>query len=181
MDIIVQPDARGATQGWLDFAGRRFRCALGRAGVRLDKREGDGATPQARMALRGVLYRPDRLARPDTGLPVRALTPMDGWCDDPAAPDYNRPVALPHAARHERLWREDAIYDVIVELGWNDDPVLPGRGSAIFLHVARPHYAPTEGCVALARDDLLALLAALPRQCFLAISPPPESAARPAG
>jgi L,D-peptidoglycan transpeptidase YkuD (ErfK/YbiS/YcfS/YnhG family) len=161
MDILVQSDARGATRGWLCFADRRWRCALGRSGVRADKREGDGATPQARIALRRVLYRPDRLPPPETRLPVRALTPRGGWCDDPAARDYNRFVTLPHAARYETLWREDAIYDVIVELGWNDDPVVPGKGSAIFLHVARPGYAPTEGCVALALEDLLHLLRAV--------------------
>jgi len=153
MEIAVSPD------GWLQAAGRRWRCALGRAGVVADKREGDGGTPRGVLPLRRVFYRPDRLSPPATGLPVRALAPDDGWCDDPADPAYNRLVRRPYPASAERLWRDDAVYDVIVELGWNDDPVAPGRGSAIFLHVARPDYGPTEGCVALALSDLLALLA----------------------
>ncbi len=145
--------------GWLGWGGERVRCALGRGGVRPDKREGDGATPVGRFPLRRVLYRPDRLARPATALPCAPIAPEDGWCDDPADPAYNRPVRLPHPARHERLWREDGLYDVVAVLGHNDDPVVPGAGSAIFLHVARPDLGPTEGCIALALPDLLRLLA----------------------
>jgi len=138
--------------------GRR-PCALGRGGVRVDKREDDGASPIGTWPLRRVWYRADRLAAPPvTALPTRVIRQNDGWCDDASSPDYNRPVELPHAARHERLWRDDAVYDVLVELGYNDDPPVPARGSAIFLHVARPGYTPTEGCVALGLDDLLALL-----------------------
>jgi len=153
--------------GRLRFGGLDFRCALGRGGClpEADKREGDGATPLGLFPLRQVLYRPDRLATaPQTKLPRTALTPDDGWCDDPADDHYNRPVKLPYAGRHERLWREDGIYDVIVVPGHNDDPPIPGLGSAIFLHVARPDYSPTEGCIALALPDLLQLLAvATPR------------------
>ena len=152
MDLIV-------SAGVVDWDGRRFRCALGRTGIRADKREGDGVTPAGRFGLRRVLYRADRLARPPTALPVAALTRQDGWCDDPADPMYNQPVRLPYPARHERLWRADGRYDLIVVLGHNDDPVVPGHGSAVFLHIAAPDYRPTEGCVALARDDLLAVLA----------------------
>jgi L,D-peptidoglycan transpeptidase YkuD (ErfK/YbiS/YcfS/YnhG family) len=93
-------------------------------------------------------------------VPKEPLAPEDGWCDDPTHADYNRQVRLPHPARHEELWRADALYDVIGVLGWNDAPVQRGRGSAIFLHLARPDFAPTEGCVALAQSDLLRLLAA---------------------
>ena len=152
MEILVWPP------GHLLCEGKRLRCALGRGGVRADKREGDGATPAGSFPLRRVMYRSDRLAAPATRLPVGALEPDMGWCDDPEDPSYNRPVRLPHAGRHEALWRRDGLYDVIVELGYNDDPVTPGRGSAIFLHCAAPGYAPTQGCVALAREDLLDVL-----------------------
>ena len=140
-------------------AGRRFRCAIGKGGRRPDKQEGDGATPTGLLPLRRLLYRADRLAIPACAVPREALAPSDGWCDDPADAAYNRQVRLPHPARHEALWRVDGLYDLIGVLGWNDSPAVPGRGSAIFLHVARPDYGPTEGCVALARPDLLALLA----------------------
>lgn len=141
------------------MAGQVWRAALGRGGVRDNKQEGDGATPPGVLALRRVLYRADRGPPPACAVPVEPLAPDDGWCDDPAHPDYNRMVRRPHPARLEALWRDDAVYDLIGVLGWNDAPVVPGRGSAIFLHVARADFAPTEGCVALAAADLRALLA----------------------
>jgi L,D-peptidoglycan transpeptidase YkuD (ErfK/YbiS/YcfS/YnhG family) len=146
--------------GRLAFHGRLVRCALGPAGViaAAAKREGDGATPAGAWTMRRVYYRPDRRGPPDTGLVVQPLAPDDGWCDAPTDPAYNRPVKLPYPASAERLWREDGVYDLIVELGYNDDPVVPNAGSAIFLHLARPDYAPTQGCVALSVADLEALL-----------------------
>ena len=137
----------------------RCRVALGTGGVRADKQEGDGATPAGLLPLRRVLYRADRGVRPRAAVPVQPLAPGDGWCDDPADPRYNQAVALPYPARHEALWRDDAVYDVIGVLGWNDDPVVRGRGSAIFLHLARPDWTPTAGCIALADADLRAALA----------------------
>ncbi len=142
------------------FAGVTYRAALGRGGVRADKQEGDGATPAALLPLRRVFYRADRVAKPRTPLPVEPLARSDGWCDDASHRAYNTRVTLPFEARHETLWRDDLLYDVCVVLGWNDSPVVRGRGSAIFLHLARPDHAPTEGCVALALPDLLAVLAA---------------------
>lgn len=146
--------------GRLVLEGRTWRAALGRGGARADKREGDGATPLGPLPLRRVLYRADRGARPPAAVPVEPIAPDDGWCDDPAHPDYNRPVRLPHPARHEALWRGDGLYDLVGVLGWNDAPPVRGRGSAIFLHVARPDGAPTEGCIALPDRDLRTLLAA---------------------
>ncbi|MBO0711974.1 MAG: L,D-transpeptidase family protein [Acetobacteraceae bacterium] len=155
-EAVVHPDGR------VVFAGQTVRAALGRGGVRAhaDKREGDGATPSGLLAIRRVLYRADRLAPPVAAVPIEPIAPEDGWCDDPSHPDYNRMVRLPHSARHEALWRQDALYDLIGVLGWNDAPVERGRGSAIFLHVARADGAPTEGCIALAKPDLCKLLAA---------------------
>lgn len=146
--------------GILHHAGQRYRAALGKGGITVDKREGDGATPAGVLPLRRVLFRADRVKRPAASAPVALLAPADGWCDDNEDRAYNTMVRLPHAARHEALWRDDAIYDVIGVLGWNDAPVVRGRGSAIFLHLARADFAPTEGCVALEQRDLLAVLAA---------------------
>lgn len=144
------------------FSGEGFtaRCVLGKGGVVSagQKREGDGASPAGSWPVRRVFYRPDRGPAPKTALDLVPIQPQDGWCDDPDHPLYNRPVTLPFAASHEKLWREEPVYDLIVELGYNDDPVVPGRGSAIFLHVARPDFRPTEGCIALEKEDLLAAL-----------------------
>jgi L,D-peptidoglycan transpeptidase YkuD (ErfK/YbiS/YcfS/YnhG family) len=153
MRAIVVPS------GTLTLQNETFRASLGWGGVRADKKEGDGATPVGVLPLRNVLYRPDRGPAPPCAVAVQAMTPNDGWCDDPAYPDYNRAVRLPIAASAEVLWRDDALYDIIGVLGWNDSPVQPGRGSAIFLHIARPDYAPTEGCVALAPEHLRRVLA----------------------
>jgi L,D-peptidoglycan transpeptidase YkuD (ErfK/YbiS/YcfS/YnhG family) len=151
--------ARLQPEGRLRFRGEDFRATFGRGGIRADKHEGDGATPASVLMLRRVLYRADRIARPRAAVPTEPLAPNDGWCDDPAHADYNRQIVLPHAGRHEELWRQDALYDVIGVLGWNDSPILRDRGSAIFLHVARPDWPPTEGCVALSLPDLMHLLA----------------------
>lgn len=151
---VLRPD------GVLRLAGETWRCALGRGGIRRDKREGDGATPVGLLPLRRVLYRADRVAAPRCRVAVEPIAPEDGWCDDPSHADYNRQVRLPHPARHEELWRADSLYDIVGVLGWNDAPVERGRGSAIFLHLARPDLGPTEGCIALPERDLRAVLAA---------------------
>jgi L,D-peptidoglycan transpeptidase YkuD (ErfK/YbiS/YcfS/YnhG family) len=139
------------------------------------KREGDGATPIGQWRVREVLYRPDRVRRPATPLPVRAMRRHDGWCDAAADRNYNRLVRLPYAASAEPLWRQDALYDVVVVLGYNDARVR-GRGSAIFLHVARPGYAPTEGCIALARAHVLRLLERLGARAAIGVLAPAKKA-----
>jgi L,D-peptidoglycan transpeptidase YkuD (ErfK/YbiS/YcfS/YnhG family) len=154
VQAIVHPEGR------LVLGGLVFRAALGRGGVTGDKREGDGATPAGLLPLRRAFYRADRVPRPDCAVPVEPIAPTDGWCDDPSQPDYNRLVRLPHEGSAEELWRQDGLYDLIGVLGWNDAPVQRDRGAAIFLHVARPDYAPTAGCIALALGDLRHILAA---------------------
>jgi L,D-peptidoglycan transpeptidase YkuD (ErfK/YbiS/YcfS/YnhG family) len=153
MNIDVYPSHE------LAVGDKRYRCALGKSGIVQSKREGDNATPVGTFPIRRVLYRADRVNAPETGLPVSAINQEDGWCDAPDDPCYNRPVTLPYAASHEKLWRDDHVYDVVVVLGHNDDPPVPGHGSAIFMHVAREGYAPTEGCVALTLSDLTDVLA----------------------
>lgn len=138
-----------------------FRAALGKGGVKpeADKVEGDGATPLGVYTLRRVLYRSDRGDAPATALPVRVINTDDGWCDAPDDPAYNRPVRLPYPASCEEMARRDELYDIVVVLSHNDDPPVPGKGSAVFLHCAKPGYPPTLGCVALARGDLEYVLA----------------------
>lgn len=146
----------------LECDGKAYPIATGKNGFSGNKREGDNCTPIGTYALRECWYRADKLPNPPrTRLPLRIIQPDDGWCDDPAHPAYNTHVKLPFPASHEKLWRDDDVYDVVVPLGYNDSPVVPGKGSAIFMHVARPGYVGTEGCVALALPDLLELLAKL--------------------
>jgi L,D-peptidoglycan transpeptidase YkuD (ErfK/YbiS/YcfS/YnhG family) len=147
------------TGNTLEANGKSYKCAVGKGGFSKDKREGDGCTPLGTFLLRECFYRPDKMPAPETDLPLKALAENDGWCDDPKSRSYNLQVKRPYHFSHEALWREDDVYDIIVPLGYNDDPVVPGKGSAIFMHVARQNYEPTEGCVALALADLLELLA----------------------
>lgn len=152
-DLLVSAD------GIARMGAKAYRCAVGRSGVRREKREGDGATPVGAWMLRQVFYRADRVRLPALQLQTRALARGDGWCDAPSDANYNTHVQLPYPASAEALWRDDSLYDVIAVLGYNDAPVVPGLGSAIFLHVASSAYGPTAGCVALALQDLIEFLA----------------------
>lgn len=156
MMFTAWPDGR------FDLGGKEVRCALGRGGVTPadEKVEGDGKTPAGVWPIRRVVWRADRGRRPTSAFSCDPIGASDGWCDDPADSAYNCPVTLPYPASCETMWREDELYDIVVILAHNDDPPIPGKGSAIFLHCAKPGYPPTEGCVALARADLEALLAA---------------------
>lgn len=146
-------------------------CALGKCGRRVRKHEGDGATPVGCWKLTRVFYRADRIRRPAGALPVKAIRSTDGWCDASTDRNYNRFVRLPYRASAESLWRADHLYDVVVVLNHNTTPRVRGGGSAIFLHVAKTGYAPTEGCVALKREHLLALLRCLGRRATLCVRP----------
>lgn len=148
-------------KGQFHFGQTVVPCALGRGGVIAaeTKTEGDGASPIGTWLIRRFLYRADRLPRPQTKLGLTAIEPKDGWCDASGDPFYNRPVTLPYPASCENLWRVDGVYDLIGILGHNDEPVVPDRGSAIFLHIAQPGYLPTEGCIALSLEHMLEVMA----------------------
>jgi L,D-peptidoglycan transpeptidase YkuD (ErfK/YbiS/YcfS/YnhG family) len=133
-------------------------CALGRSGTIRAKREGDGGSPVGRFKLLQAFYRADRGPRPRTGLPLRPIRRTDGWCDDPRDRRYNTLVPLPWPRSHEEMWREDHLYDVVIDIAWNRGPIVRGRGSAIFLHLARPGFEPTAGCVAVEKRMIRRLL-----------------------
>jgi|TARA_B100000315_G_scaffold238080_1_gene255508 L,D-peptidoglycan transpeptidase YkuD (ErfK/YbiS/YcfS/YnhG family) len=166
MNIHVYPS------GKLVVGKHEFCCAIGFGGVRTDKSEGDGATPVGCFVVRRVLYRPDRLDRPATRLPTSAIRPTDGWCDDPTASEYNCQIRIPFHAGHEELWREDVLYNIVVVLGYNDQPPIPDLGSAIFLHVAGSNYAATEGCIAVAQKDLVTVLSSCELYDNVCVMPP---------
>jgi L,D-peptidoglycan transpeptidase YkuD (ErfK/YbiS/YcfS/YnhG family) len=167
--IRVTAAAGCPTRGHLLAGNRVFPVALGRGGIRIDKREGDGGTPRGRFRLVRLWYRADRLPRPRTMLPMRRIGPNDGWSEDPRDRNYNRPVRLSASSGADRLWRDDHLYDLIVELDHNTRPRIPFRGSAVFIHFARKDFTPTAGCVALKRGDLQKLLALLARECWIEI------------
>jgi L,D-peptidoglycan transpeptidase YkuD (ErfK/YbiS/YcfS/YnhG family) len=148
-------------KGVLEMGGLRFPCALGRGGRSARKREGDGATPRGSWPVRELLYRSDKGQRPRTALPVRPIRQRDGWCDTPRDRNYNRPVRLPYPASTESMVRADHLYDLVIVIGYNDNPRSAFRGSAIFMHLARSDFSPTEGCIALPRAAFLKIAAQL--------------------
>jgi L,D-peptidoglycan transpeptidase YkuD (ErfK/YbiS/YcfS/YnhG family) len=156
--LEVRARTRDRTRGILRLGGITVPCALGRSGIVMRKREGDGGTPAGRFRLLSVFHRPDRGLPPATLLPVAPLSPDAGWCDDPNSPRYNRPVELPFEGSHEKMWRADRLYDIVVVLDCNMHPAVKGMGSAIFFHIAREDYRPTEGCVAVAPEHMRLIL-----------------------
>lgn len=159
--LRVRPRPGDPTRGWLTVAGRHLPVALGRGGIRANKREGDGATPRGRFRLVRLWWRVDRMPRPPTRLPSRPITRLDGWCEQPTDRRYNRPIRLAPGGTGDRLWREDHLYDLVIELDHNTRPRIAGRGSAVFLHVAREGLRPTAGCIAFAAPALRRLLVRL--------------------
>lgn len=157
-DIYVTPLGASAHHGLLRYQTHRARCALGAGGVTAQKKEGDKKTPLGRFALRRIWWRPDRYALPETRFPISPISWKSGWSDDISAADYNRPVNLPYAPSHEKLWRYDRLYDVFIELGYNDTPPHKGAGSAIFLHLEKGNFQPTLGCIAVSRASMDFLL-----------------------
>ena len=145
-------------QGWLSAGGKTLRVALGRGGIRALKREGDGGTPVGTFRPIRLWWRADRLQRPPTLLPVRRIGPDDAWCEDPHDRRYNQPFRRSANEPGDRLHRGDGLYDMIIEIDHNARPRVAGRGSAVFIHVARPGFAPTAGCVALRAEHLKTLL-----------------------
>jgi L,D-peptidoglycan transpeptidase YkuD (ErfK/YbiS/YcfS/YnhG family) len=157
------------SQGWLSAGGWVVPVALGRAGVKANKREGDGGTPRGLFRPVRLWWRADRVARPRTALPARRIGPADAWCEDPADRNYNRAVSRSANEPGDRLWRDDSLYDIFIEIDHNARPRIAGRGSAVFIHIARPGFAPTAGCVALRLRDLQMLLTRITRKTRIVI------------
>lgn len=156
--VIIRPAAGNSRRGWLTGDGLTIPVALGRGGILANKREGDGSTPRGTFHPRRLWWRADRHIRPVTRVPVRPITPADGWCEDPRDRHYNRPLRLKPGRRGDRLTRADHLYDFIVEIDHNTRPRIAGRGSAVFLHLARENFGPTAGCVSMTKAAMLRLL-----------------------
>jgi len=146
------------SKGILFFNSKEYKCVVGKNGVSVDKKEDDGATPAGCFPIRKIFYRSDKIQKPASPFETIELTKDDGWCDEISDSKYNQLVKLPYEGSHENLWRKDNLYDIIVVLGYNDNPPVSGKGSAIFIHIARPEFTPTAGCIALAFPDLIEIL-----------------------
>jgi L,D-peptidoglycan transpeptidase YkuD (ErfK/YbiS/YcfS/YnhG family) len=162
LDLIRVRQRPGArTRGWLLAGPLAVPVALGRTGIKANKREGDGGTPRGRFRLIRLWWRADRWPRPRTLLRVRPIRLGDGWCEDPTSRRYNQPIHVPQKSEGDRLTRADRLYDFIIEIDHNTRPRIAGRGSAVFIHVAREKFGPTAGCVALEHGRLRKLLSQL--------------------
>lgn len=160
-NLNVRTKPGNPRQGWLSAGPWHIKVALGRSGITVNKREGDGTTPAGRYRPVRLWWRPDRIPRPRTLLPMRPINISDGWCEDPSDRRYNKPITMSPAELGDRLWRSDALYDLIIEIDHNHRPRISGRGSAVFIHVARAELAPTAGCIAMPVTTLKQLVARL--------------------
>jgi L,D-peptidoglycan transpeptidase YkuD (ErfK/YbiS/YcfS/YnhG family) len=159
LNLRTKPGNR--QQGWLSAGPLFVKVAIGRSGIKANKREGDGATPAGRYRLVRLWWRPDRVPRQRTMLPLRPITATDGWCEDPSDRHYNRPVRISPGRPGDRLRRSDTLYDLIIEIDHNQRPRVSGRGSAVFIHVARANMTPTAGCISMPASTLRRLIARL--------------------
>jgi L,D-peptidoglycan transpeptidase YkuD (ErfK/YbiS/YcfS/YnhG family) len=166
--LRVRRKAGDPRRGWLTAGPVALPVALGRGGIKANKREGDGGTPRGTFRMKRLWWRADRHPRPATALPLRQIAPDDGWCEDPRDRHYNQPVKVPAGSTADRLARLDHLYDFIIEIDHNTRPRVAGRGSAVFIHVARDGFKPTAGCIALTTKSLRRLLARIgPRTRFV--------------
>ncbi len=156
--------------GLIKYKNFKFRCALGKAGIGEKKREGDNITPKGNHKIVKIYYRSDRIKKISSKFRLIQITKNMGWCDDPNSKSYNQLVNLPSKYTHEKLFKKNNIYDIIVVLNYNIKPVIKNKGSAIFIHVAKKNYPPTQGCIALKKNDLLKLLSKISKNIKIKIN-----------
>ena len=145
-------------KNYLIFKDKQFKCSIGKSGFSKNKKEGDGCTPVGTFYIENVYYRADKIKSLETNINKVKIKKIDGWCDDPSQKEYNQLIHFPYDFSAEELYREDSVYNIVCVLNYNTNPVKPGIGSAIFIHVAKEGYKPTEGCIALKQEDLIFLL-----------------------
>ena len=155
--------------GYIIFGVHVLKCAIGKNGITQFKKEGDQATPAGKFKIKKILYRPDRIDSLKTQLPIQKINPNVGWCDDPKDKAYNREISLPYKASHEVLWRKDNIYDLVLITNYNCNPVKSKKGSAIFIHIAKNNFKPTNGCIALRKEKLIMLISKIKKQSWVII------------
>jgi len=155
--------------GYLKYKNFKFRCALGKGGIKQKEREGDFITPKGKFKLIKIYYRSDRIKRINSTLKKIKIKKNMGWCDDVSSNYYNKQIKINKKISHENLHRKDNVYDIIVVLNYNLNPIIRGKGSAIFLHVAKKNYNKTQGCIALKKDELLTLISKIKKDTQIRI------------
>ena len=156
--------------GYLQYKNFRFRCAIGKTGIKKKIREGDNITPKGIYKLINIFFRPDRIRDLKTVIKKNKITKNIGWCDDINSKYYNRKIELPNKSRHEKLYRKVNIYDIIVVLNYNINPVIKNKGSAIFLHIAKKNYQKTQGCIAIKKIHLKKILSVIGKNTKIKIA-----------
>ena len=143
---------------YLTFDNYKAKCAIGKRGIGLKKREGDLITPRGNYKIKHILYRKDRIKKIQSKIKKGIIKKNMGWCDDSRSKDYNKIIRLPFNFSHEKLYKKENIYDIILVLNYNMNPIVKNKGSAIFIHIAKKNYKKTKGCIALKKRDLLKII-----------------------
>ena len=156
--------------GYLQYKNLKFRCALGKAGIKKKEKEGDNVTPKGIFKITSMYYRPDRIKNITTAVKKIKIKKNIGWCDDPDSHFYNQQISLPNKFGHEKLYRNDHIYDLILVINYNTNPIIKNKGSAIFIHIAKKNYKKTKGCIALKRANLIQLVSQLKKNTKIKIN-----------
>jgi L,D-peptidoglycan transpeptidase YkuD (ErfK/YbiS/YcfS/YnhG family) len=156
--------------GYLEYKNFKFRCALGKSGIKTKIKEGDNITPKGTYKILNIYYRKDRIKKIKSSIKKIKINKNMGWCDDTRSKYYNKQIKLPSKFSHEILYRKDNIYDIVCVLNYNINPTLKNKGSAIFLHVAKKKYRRTKGCIALKKNHLIKLLSLIKKNTKIKIS-----------
>jgi len=155
--------------GYLKYKNFKFQCALGESGIKEKIKEGDNVTPKGIFKITRIYYRPDKIKKIISPINIIKIKKNMGWCDDPTSNSYNKEIKLPTKFGYEKLYRKDHIYDLIAVISYNLNPIIKGKGSAIFLHIAKKKFSPTQGCIALKKKDLLLLLSKISKNTKIRI------------
>ena len=156
--------------GYLKYKNLKFRCALGRAGIKKKEKEGDNVTPKGIFKITSVYYRPDRIKNIITTIKKIKIKKNRGWCDDPNSIHYNKQIKLPSKFSHEKLYRKDNLYDLFLVLNYNIKPIIKNKGSAIFIHITKKNYKKTKGCIALKKKHLIELISKIKKNTKIKIN-----------
>jgi L,D-peptidoglycan transpeptidase YkuD (ErfK/YbiS/YcfS/YnhG family) len=156
--------------GYLKYKDIKFKCALGKSGIGKKRIEGDNITPKGTFKIIKIYYRKDRIKKINSVFKIIEIKKDMGWCDDPESKKYNQLIKLPSKYRHEKLFRNDRIYDLIIVLNYNMSPVIKNKGSAIFIHIAKNNYNKTKGCIALKKKDLIEIVSKIKRDTKIIIN-----------